>query len=202
VPMQGSIIRRAGSFCIAGWMCFLAHYQVPNMQEEHKLLAPLFIKNGQMTSILTLRNDGKDATQVHVGLNSLEGEVVGHRVLSVASHSESRVDLDAVQMLSHRFEDLGSIEVTADGETISGWVTIETRKGTATRVLDEPLQLATVWPELAAAKISHELISVPVLAVHNWSTSPQLVSIDCSPGLLARHRKRSRSTAPATARDS
>ena len=179
MPTQGSIFRRASSLCVAAVTCFLSSSQLSTTRVEHNLVASLFIKNGNMTSILTLRNDGKDTTQVRVGFISLEGEDVGHRVLSVTGHSEFRVDLDAIQMPSHRFENLGSIEVTVDGEAISGWVTMEFRKGTATATLDEKLRVATVQQELAAAEISPELISAPVLAVHNWSTSPQLVSIDC-----------------------
>jgi hypothetical protein len=85
----------------------------PPSSRTVELVAPLFITNADFMSLLTIRNNADSPTDICIWFHSLEGEEVGHRLLRIDGNSGVNIDLDGIDMVSHRFAALGSISLNA-----------------------------------------------------------------------------------------
>jgi len=99
---------------------FLLLYFGPPSSRTVELVAPLFITDADFMSLLTIRNNASSPTDICLRFHSLEGEEVGHRLLHIEGNSGISIDLDGVDMVSHRFAALGSISLSASNSRIDG----------------------------------------------------------------------------------
>jgi hypothetical protein len=157
----------------------------PPSSRTVELVAPLFITNADFMSLLTIRNNADSPTDICIWFHSLEGEEVGHRLLRIEGNSGVSIDLDGVDMVSHRFAALGSISLSASNprvDGISARVTIASRNIDDRISVDENLRATDARLHSVEAAFVPGSQSVPVLAIHSLSTLPQGVVVDCSDG--------------------
>jgi hypothetical protein len=110
---------------------------------EIKLVAPLYITNAQVKSVLMVGNPTDNAVAVRASFISLEGEEVGYRLLRLPPHSSVSIDVDSVAMGEHRFATLGSVSLTATSmgfDDPTAHLTIESRNNEDRLSVEEKLQ--------------------------------------------------------------
>jgi hypothetical protein len=173
-------------FCFFPLLYFCASLSAgPPSSRTVELVAPLFIINADFMSLLTIRNNAGSPTDICLRFHSLEGEEVGHRLLRIECNSGVSIDLDGVDMVSHRFAALGSISLSASNSRIDG---ISARVTIASRNIDDRISVDENFRATDARLHSLEAAfvpdshSVPVLAVYSLSTLPQGVVVDCWDG--------------------
>jgi len=148
-----------------------------------ELIAPLFVNNGEVRSVLVISNTGDVAVEILARFESLEGEESGYQKLHLEPRSSRRIAVDGVEMAVHRFMDVGSITLVADRvgtQGISAHIAFISRYDDQQILAEEAVGHLT--GQLSSVRIARvaESVSVPVLAIRSLSAQPQLVSVDCS----------------------
>lgn len=148
-----------------------------------KLVAPLFITNAEFRSVLAIKNSADRPVRVLASFDSLEGEEVGQRLLDLGPSSTATIDVDSIEMVSHRFAAVGSVSIrtrTGRADGISAWLTIASRNSNGRLSMAEDFQIVDDKPRPVQVASIPAPFSVPVLAVHSLSTLPQSISVACS----------------------
>jgi hypothetical protein len=172
-------------FCTTTLLCSgLSAAGSPQSKNEVRLVAPLYITSTDFMSVLTIRSD--DSTvRVLVRFDSLEGQEVGRRLVGLGPRSSADIDIDDVEMVEHRFPELGSISLwpmQAGTIAVTGYVKIASRKREGEMFVEENLQIEDDMLRPIHIAFVPSSLSVPVLAIHSLSKQPQNVSINCSDG--------------------
>jgi len=156
------------------------------------LVVPLYITNAQCTSLLTIVNTGSAPIDAVVTFWGLEGAAVGAKALSLAPRSSTTVDVGDVEMVEHRFPALGSISIllpSPRADVVEGYLTITSREPGNPFSVRESLQTTTSGGRLRVASVP-DTFSVPVIAVHSLSDSPQTILLGCTDGRGQRYETR------------
>jgi hypothetical protein len=116
-----------------------------------------------------------------VTFESLEAEHIGQRSVEIGPDATITLDVDGVEMASHRFGALGSITLTPNrtiSHGIAAYLIIRSRNQDNEISMEERLQRVKDQNAIQVASVPASF-SVPVLAVHSTNSLPETVLVDC-----------------------
>lgn len=159
---------------------------VANPRSRADLVAPLYISNDHFSSTLELASKADTAIEAFVTFDSLEGEEIARRPITLSPRSSIRIDVDDVPMARHRFPALGSLSISVLGastdKALIGRVAIVSRVGRGKVHVEEDLQSSYAYSSPLRVGFVPTSFSIPVLAIHSSSQLPQDISVVCSDG--------------------
>ncbi len=145
------------------------------------MVAPLFLENPQLSSMLTLVNSATISESADVVLLDPDGHQIVKRTITLGPHSEAEVSVREMLDAARSAVTMGSIEVTASDENmaIAAQLSISGQSPARRVHFEEEL----VMPMLQQSKISRaavvSVVGLPVLALRSLSNATQKVTVQC-----------------------
>lgn len=150
------------------------------------LVAPLFVENGEFSSLVTIVNGAAATATADVVLFDQQGAQVLKKTLSLNGHSQQALKLGDLLQAANANVSVGSVEImpetkAAQSMSVVAQLSIVNNSTSPSTYLEEEFLMPTSdgSNKYQAAAIS--VIGSPVLALMSTSANPQSVTISCLP---------------------
>ena len=145
------------------------------------MVAPLFLENPQLSSLLTLVNSATISERADVVLVDPDGHQIIRRQVTLGPHSQAEVSVRELLEDAKSTATMGSVEVNAADQNmaIAAQLSISGQSPARTVHFEEEL----IMPMIQGSKVSRaavvSVVGLPIIALRSLNNAGQKVAINC-----------------------
>ncbi len=154
------------------------------MMMEMPLIAPLFIQDGQITSVITMVNEVSKKVDASVELFAPDGSSIAQQKVSFEPHSRQVLEISDLLSHSHSTATTGWIKIVPDGKqvhsmAIAAQLSMTARLSGLPSYVEEEFLMHGMHGSATFRAMSSASSEEPVVALVNTSENDQTAHIGC-----------------------